>query len=433
MGILDYLLDPSKEYEENQFSRYRKYEKAFFYKNILLEAVTKILGFVPVCSNLDYDDSERVRHIVQNYMVDSNEVEAIPLFSFLEQLEFSAGNINKRSSMIYHFKKLNVVVVLGDFDLGYMESPSFHYIAGKSEEDILLAYKKLRKFAKDSSVILEMYRNPDGREVTRKYIQKDKSIKWENVYLPEAILSSVKKDLDLFFRADTEYLISRGIKPKRGILLYGSPGNGKTTLIKSISHTVECPVLVSNFSSDTTSYDLRSIFDEVEYLSPCVLVMEDMDSLYSGIRSVFLNLLDGMTNLSQVLMIGTTNFPDKVDPALVNRPGRFDRTYHIQDPTEEMRAIYLRSRGIFEYVTEEDFPVLVKETEGFSVASLNEVYTSYVISHVNQETMSVKDIVDPIKESYKKQKSSNWEESKKEMGFKLRRGNDTADIVPDLS
>lgn len=124
-------------------------------------------------------------------------------------------------------------------------------------------------------------------------------------------------------------------------------------------------------------------------MAPCLLIFEDLDSLVNDdIRSYFLNEVDGLESNDGILMIGSTNHLDKLDPAISKRPSRFDRKYHFSIPGEEERrsyAEYWREKLLKnEYV---DFPeelcgVIAKLSEGFSFAYLKELFVMALLSLV---------------------------------------------------
>ncbi len=136
---------------------------------------------------------------------------------------------------------------------------------------------------------------------------------------------------------------------QRGILMHGPPGNGKTISLKAIIKTCDAkgyaPLYVKSFQSSyfatgnktlppTFTFvgyagdevSMRSVFNKARQLAPCVLVLEDLDSLINDSnRSFFLNELDGLEGNDGLLVLGTTNHFDRLDPGLSTRPSRFDR------------------------------------------------------------------------------------------------------------
>ncbi|KAJ7095978.1 AAA family ATPase [Mycena belliarum] len=154
-----------------------------------------------------------------------------------------------------------------------------------------------------------------------------------------------------------------GLKPPRGILLHGPPGTGKTHLARAIAASTKSAVLVINGPELSSAYHgeteakLRDVFKEARDKSPCIVVLDEVDALVprredgaggeveKRVVATLLTILDGMEDgggeHSRVVVIGTTNRPNAIDPAL-RRPGRFDREIEIGIPDIDARFSILQ-------------------------------------------------------------------------------------------
>lgn len=133
-------------------------------------------------------------------------------------------------------------------------------------------------------------------------------------------------------------------------------------------------------------YSVRTIFAHARNMAPCLLVFEDIDSLVTEkVRSYFLNEVDGLESNEGIMMIGSTNHLEKLDPAISKRPSRFDRKYHFKLPAETERAAYCEYwRGQLAKNPSIDFPsslspAIAKMTDGFSFAYLKELFITALL------------------------------------------------------
>ena len=203
--------------------------------------------------------------------------------------------------------------------------------------------------------------------------------RWDELVLPQAIEDLMERQAIGFFDSKPEYDLL-GVSWKRGFLLTGPPGNGKTHLIRALLNRLQVPrLIVKSFGDDPD--DVQDVFDRVRDMAPCVLVLEDIDSLIpEALLSTVLNALDGAEPLNGVLIVATTNHPEKLDPAIRNRPSRFDRVIEFGPPGLRERRLLLRallSRGDRQMCpSPNQLTRLAEMTEGFSYAYLKELAVS---------------------------------------------------------
>ncbi|KAK3617725.1 hypothetical protein LTR56_025102 [Elasticomyces elasticus] len=215
---------------------------------------------------------------------------------------------------------------------------------------------------------------------------------WEDVIVSPAVKDRLNQDVVGFF--DNRDLYRRAkVSWKRGIIFHGVPGVGKTLFIKTLMRSLaaRAPPIPALYvkSLDACAgprWSMQQIFKKARRTAPCLLVLEDLDSLVGdSTRSYFLNEVDGLSDNDGILMIGSTNHLDQLDPAVTKRPSRFDRKYHFQLPTEEERLAYCYHwRGKFIDTDHVAFPceicpVMSRLTDGFSFAYLKELFVSSLL------------------------------------------------------
>jgi hypothetical protein len=223
---------------------------------------------------------------------------------------------------------------------------------------------------------------------------------FDNLVLAGSLKEDIREDLSRFFATRATYEEHR-VPWKRGVLFVGPPGNGKTHAVKAIINSLGRPCLyVKSFQADhQTEHDcIRQVFKKARKSAPCILVLEDLDSLINaGNRSFFLNELDGFAANTGVVALATTNHPERLDPAILDRPSRFDRKYHFDLPGPDERLAYVRlwSASLAEALrpTEAGLAEVVGRTEGFSFAYLKELFLSAMMRWIAAPGASAMDAI----------------------------------------
>ena len=164
---------------------------------------------------------------------------------------------------------------------------------------------------------------------------------WDDLFLPDELKNEIKNLVENFLSSKDFYLNNR-IPWKRGILLFGPAGCGKSSLIKTIiANDNFKPVTIVAGATDDS---VREAFSYAEEQSPSLLYFEDLDSLLEKYldTSNFLNLMDGISTKNGLFVVATANEIKKLKENITKRPSRFDRKFQILPPTLEMAYIYLK-------------------------------------------------------------------------------------------
>lgn len=233
------------------------------------------------------------------------------------------------------------------------------------------------------------------------------------------ILNSIKT-----FWASKQKFIDYGFAFKRGILLHGKPGSGKTGIINlAIKHSIEIEhsvVLSLSSHRDLDNYAsfMPEIFRMIEPHRQVIIIMEDVEVLceHPDTETLLLNVLDGLDQLENVVYLATTNYIEKLKERIINRPSRFDRRIYVPFLTEADRLFYFEKKLTQKDLSTIDVTKWVKDTENMSIAHLGELVKQVcVFGNDYAEAIAILKEMNEVKNLH----SSNYEKETKSMGFSM--------------
>ena len=228
-----------------------------------------------------------------------------------------------------------------------------------------------------------------GPSAMREVMLEVSHVKWENVGGLDSAKTEVREavELPLTNRQKFEDL---GIDPPRGILLYGPPGTGKTLIAKAVASEsganfipVRGPQLLSKWVGESERA-VREVFRKARQVAPSIIFFDEIDALapargtshdshvIDNVLNQILTEMDGLEELKDVVVMGATNRPDIVDPALL-RAGRFDRLVYIGEPLKEDRKMIIGIHTRFMPVEGSAFEEIIRLTRGYNEDAIGEL------------------------------------------------------------
>ena len=232
-----------------------------------------------------------------------------------------------------------------------------------------------------ASVPSGLYEPVYNRDVNQ-VILKRLPFKTDELYeLPSAEIQEILSDINRFWESKELYNNYKFVH-KRGILLYGEPGCGKSGIIQlCVKQIIQLGGLVINIKDeDSVDYfiDFMPLFRSIEPTRPIVVILEDLEAIAGEGKyatSQLLNILDGVKQIENVVYIATTNYPEKLEERISNRPSRFDRRYQVDMHNSEIREAYLRAK-LGKKIEDIDMVRWIKRTEDMSLSHLKELVIS---------------------------------------------------------
>ena len=247
----------------------------------------------------------------------------------------------------------------------------------------------------------------EGEPVKREDEERADDVGYDDIGGCRRQMAQIREMIELPLRHPTLFK-TLGVKPPRGVLLFGPPGSGKTLIARAVANEtgaffflINGPEIMSKMAGESEN-NLRKAFEEAEKNAPAIIFIDEIDSIApkrdktngeveKRIVSQLLTLMDGLKGRSNTVVIGATNRPNSMDPAL-RRFGRFDREIDIGVPDEngrlEIFRIHTRNMKLDDSVDPE---MIAKETHGFVGADMAALCTEAAMQCI-REKMDLIDI-----------------------------------------
>jgi len=198
-------------------------------------------------------------------------------------------------------------------------------------------------------------------------------VKVENlIHFPDSNSEKVIGEISDFW--DREEIFKEFEFPhKRGILLWGPPGSGKSSAIQLIiKDVIDRSGIVLLFDGPGIFIDGYNVFRKIQPETPVVVIMEDLDEIIHRYgENEVLQILDGVHKIHKTCFLATSNYPQRLKARVINRPSRFDKRFKIDFPNPECRRVYIES---IKRDQEIDIDKWVEDTDQFSFAHLKELF-----------------------------------------------------------
>jgi GTPase SAR1 family protein len=211
----------------------------------------------------------------------------------------------------------------------------------------------------------------------------------ELITLPSSPHKEILADLQKFWDSKQKF-IDYNLAHKRGVILYGDSGCGKTSFIHLLVDDIKKRGGISVYFDNPNNWiEVTKLVRKIEKDRPILCIIEDIDlALLRFGEEAFLNFLDGLNSIDNIVYLATTNNLEKIPDRIKERPSRFDKKYEIKKPTDIDRETFFLHKIREEDISKYDIKKLVKDTANFTMAQIKEVFIAlYILDNQYDEVI----------------------------------------------
>lgn len=246
------------------------------------------------------------------------------------------------------------------------------------------------------------------------FFEKKEVILDELLVLPDTVSQDILEHIQDFWGKEKRYR-DLGFLWKRGVLLWGPPGSGKTSTVQLLSEMIiNKGGLAIYISSPELAARGLDLLRRIEPNRPIVAILEDLDAIIGSNRHVeadLLSLIDGELQIDNIVFVATTNYPEELDKRITNRPSRFDVVKEIGMPSGPARYMFLKSKN----------PRLAKDENKEELDKWVNISNKFSIAHLKEMIICVECYEQPLEDVAKRLKKmievDLKSESQKKLGF----------------
>lgn len=375
----------------------------------------------------------------------SKEIEKLNQKDFEKTMSFPNNDLitEEAKSTVFSLLKANLLQEVSDSTHGFVGAD----LAALARETAMVVLRKILpsinldeeneippeilaklKIVKEDFIDAQKFVRPSA---LREVLIEVPNVKWDNVGGLEDAKQELKEAVEWPLKYPESFK-KIGVKPPRGILLYGPPGTGKTMLAKAVANesqanfiSVKGPELLSKWVGESEKA-VREIFKKARQVSPSIIFFDEIDSLVprrgsgdsesgravDSVVNQLLTEIDGVEEMNDVIIIGATNRPDRLDPALV-RPGRFDRLILVGNPEKETREEILKLHTAGMKLKDVNLKDIASKLEGYVGADIESIVREAAIRALREDIKAEAVTKKHFEEAMKTIRPSITEEIKK--------------------